>query len=501
MLDPARYTIENNRTAVVLFAVVMAIGVQTFFTIGRLEYPEFTIRNAQVITSYPGRTTLQVEEQVTEPLEQAIRQMAEVAEIKSTSKPGISILSVEVEDRYFDLEPIWQNMRNRIAEAALPDGANLPLVNDDFGDVFPYLYALRSDGFTPREMLDYAEDIRDQILEIDGVGKVEFHGQQDERIYLEFSSTQLAAYDISPAQVAQQLASQNAVATSGNVRFGIERLDLVTLGEFESVEELESYRLTVPGEATSLRIHDLFDVSRGYAEPPRSLAHFNGERVICIAISMVKGGVVTEVGDAIEARLNVIRQRLPWGLDIERMFFQPKYVDASVQNFLSNLGQAFSFVVFVMLAFAGWRISLIVGVLVPSATLACFAMMPFFGIQLEMMSIAALIIALGLLVDNAVVVSEQILVRLGNGEERLSAVSESVKGTDDSAARCQRDYHCRLLSDCDRTRFNERVHIQPLCGRLSYPARQLGALVNDHSLAVFLFSRTARKGHVRRTRP
>ncbi len=428
MIDPARATITNNRTALVLYAVMMVLGVHTFLTIGRLEYPEFTIRNAQVITSYPGRTTLQVEKEITEPLEQSLRQMAEVKEIKSTSKPGISILSVEVQDAYFDLEPIWQDMRNRISATELPEGSRPPNVNDDFGDVFPYVYALRSDGFTPREVLDFAEEIRDELLAIDGVAKVEFHGDQEERVYLEYSSSQLATYGISLTEIAQQLGSQNAVATSGDVAVGSERLRLVTLGEFESIEELENYRLRASNQVSSLRVADLFEVRRDYIDPPQSIARFNGERVLCIAISMVKGGVVTEIGERIEASLAATKARLPWGLDIEAMFYQPEYVGASVRNFLVNLGQAFFFVVLVMLAFAGWRISIIVGVLVPSATLICFAFMPTFGIELEMMSIAALIIALGLLVDNAVVVSEQILVRFGEGEDRLSAVSKSVQG-------------------------------------------------------------------------
>ena len=428
MINPAEITLRNSRTVLVLYGVLLLMGILSFLSIGRLEYPDFTIRIAQVITFYPGRTALQVEEEVTEALEQAIRQMAEVKEIRSTSKPGVSVLEVELDEQFFELDTIWQDMRNRIATTALPEGAQSPSVNDDFGDVFPYVYALRSDGFSDRELHDFAKDIRDEILALDGVAKVQLHGVQEERVFLEFSSSELAARSISLREVAEQLSAQNAVASSGNVRVGEERLDLITLGEFDDLDELAGYRLQTSSTASSLRVSDLFEVRRAYLDPPTSLAHWNGDRVICIAASMMKGGVVTEIGERIESKLAEIRATLPWGIDIDAMFYQPEYVSASVQSFLVNLAQAFAFVVIVMLLFAGWRIAIIVGVLVPSATLLCFAAMPSFGIQLELMSIAALIIALGLLVDNAVVVSEQILVRLSEGQDRRRAIVDSVSG-------------------------------------------------------------------------
>lgn len=426
-MNPAALTLKNNRTALVIYAAMLLFGAATFMTISRLEYPEFTIRNAQIITQYPGRTTVQVEQEVTEPIEQELRQMPEMYQINSTSKPGLSIITVEIREEFFNMEDIWTDMRNRINEVRLPQGAGEPMVNDDYGDVFPYIYALTSDGFSYREMLNHAEDIRDDLLAVDGVGKVEFHGEQEERVYLEFSSSEVAAYGASPTRVAGVINNQNAVSTSGDVQFGPERLNLVTLGEFESLDELRRYRLTIPGEATSVQVSDLFDVQRSYQDPPRAITHFNGERVICIAVSMLDGGVVTQVGEAIEAKLAKIQQELPIGLDLEPMFYQPEYVAKSVNDFVINLGQAFFFVVIVMLLFAGWRISIIVGILVPSAILFAFALMPSLGIALETMSIAALIIALGLLVDNAVVVSEQILVRLNAGQSRFEAVTESVK--------------------------------------------------------------------------
>ena len=427
-MNPAALTLRYTRTALFLYVALLGLGVQTFLTIGRLEYPEFTIRNAQVVTAFPGRSSLQVEQEVSEPIEQAIRQMAEVKQVKSTSKNGVSIVGLELEENYFDLGPIWQRVRNKVNAVSLPSGTGPPqFFDDEFADIFPYIYALRGDGYTNRELLDYAEDIRDDLLALEGVARVEFHGVQDEKIYIEFSSNQLASLGYTPSGIAQQLASQNAIVSSGNVRVGNERLTVATLGEFTNLDELATLRFSQDGEPGSVMLKDFATIRRAYEDPPTGIARFNGERVITIAISMVKGGVVTEIGGRIEELLHKIEQTLPIGIDVEKVFFQPQYVSKSISDFLVNLGQAFFFVVLVMLIFAGVRISLVVGVLVPSATLFCFAAMPSVGVQLEMMSIAALIIALGLLVDNAVVVSEQILVRLGKGEDRYEACTGAVK--------------------------------------------------------------------------
>ena len=343
MFNLTEISLKNDRTTWVIYAVFMLIGFSTYFSIGRLEYPEFTIRNAQVITQYPGRSSVEVELEVTHALEQSIRRIPEVDTIKSTSKPGVSIISVELKEEYFDLEPIWQDMRNIITETQLPSGAQTPSVNDSFGDVFPYVFALQSDGFSLAEMKDYADDIRDALLTVEGVSKVEFHGTQAERIYLEFSSSELVAYGTSPEQIAQQLSGQNAVASSGSVRAGIQRMNLVTLGEFDSIEELANYRIAVAGQSTTIRVSDLVEIKREYIDPPSSIAHFNGEQIVCIAASMSEGYAVTEVGKRIQQKLAEVQTHLPWGIEIETMFYQPVYVDQSIRSFVVNLGQAFFF--------------------------------------------------------------------------------------------------------------------------------------------------------------
>jgi len=426
-MNLAKITLRNNRTSLILYALFLLVGFQTFLTIGRLEYPEFTIRNAQVITSYPGRTPIQVEQEVSEPLEQKLRQMAEVKEITSTSKNGLSILKVELKDSYFELRPIWQRMRNKVAETKLPEGAAKPIVNDEeFTEIFPYIYAISGDGYTNKELHDYAEILENNLLGLDGVARVEFHGVREENVFIEFSSSELASYGFTPDGIAGQIAAQNTVASSGNVLVSKDRVTVTTKGEFNSLDEIKALRFAAMDGKSTIKLEDFATVTRGYKDPDTTLAHLDGQRVITIAVSMVKGGVVTEIGDTINAEIERTVDAFPIGLEVSSVFFQPEYVSASINDFLVNLGQAFFFVVLVMLLFAGLRLSLVVGVLVPSAILFCFTFMPAMGVQLEMMSIAALIIALGLLVDNAVVVSEQILVRLGKGDDRYTACTESV---------------------------------------------------------------------------
>lgn len=428
MLNPASITLNNSRTAMTLYFGIMLFGVITYLTIGNREYPAITIRNAVVMTNYPGRTSVQVEQEVTEPLEQAIRQLPQIHKVTSTSKPGFSLINVQIDESYFQMEDIWTDMRNKISATKLPSGASHPMVNDDFGDEFPYVFALHGPDFTPAELKDYGDIIRDRLLALEGIGKVEFHGNQEERIFLEFSSSELAARGISPQQVASALNAQNAVVNSGSANYGDERLQIVTLGEFESLEELSNYQLALSGQSSSIRISDLFKVTRAYVDPSSSHTHFNGDRVLCIAASMKQGGVVTAIGETVTSEIAKIQKELPLGLEIQTMFFQPVYVSSSINAFIVNLAQAFGFVLVIMFLFSGIRLALLVGILVPSAILLCFTFMPAFDVELEMMSIAALIIALGILVDNAVVVCEQILDRLNKGMDRKQAVIESVQG-------------------------------------------------------------------------
>ena len=239
-MNIAGWCIKNNRTAIVLFLTVALAGAYTFLTISRLEDPEFKIRTAMVVTRLPGATPAKMEQLVTDKIEKRVRSMSEVERVDSQSRAGISIVAVNVFERYTDLEPIWSSLRNKIDDvrSELPQDVIGPSVDDEFGDVFGVVIALTGDGYSYRELKDYARDVRDALLQIDSVGKVETLGEQEERIFVEFSNSRFAESGYSPFQIADVLAAQNAVQSSGSAKLGPDRVVLESSGEFRSVDDL-----------------------------------------------------------------------------------------------------------------------------------------------------------------------------------------------------------------------------------------------------------------------
>ncbi len=428
-MNPARWCVRNNRTSLVVLALLLFLGVSTYLNIPRLEDPEFIVRTALVITPFPGASPQRVEELVTDKLEERIREIPELDHVLSHSMSGLSIIQVDIRQRYKDLAPIWQNLRNKVDDVAqtLPEGVYPPMVNDEFGDVFGILIALTGDGYTYREMKDTADHVRDQLLGLDHVARVEIHGVQEERIFVEFSNARLAELGFSPAQLMQLLAAQNAIQPSGVARVGSERLVIESTGEFTSLDDLANATFRLPGRPESISLRDIAVITRDYVDPPSPLARFNGERCLILAVSMARGGKITELGDRVQDLLRTLQARLPVGLDLNLFVFQPDFVRKAIDDFMVNLVMAFVFVVGAMFVFTGLRTGIVAGLVIPVSILTCIALMPLFNVDLQRVSIASFIIALGLLVANGVVVSENILVRLNRGEDRMGAAVESVR--------------------------------------------------------------------------
>ena len=427
-MNPAIWAIRNNRTFILGILVLILLGIQNYLTIPRLEDPEFTIRTAIVTTVLPGAAPVDVERLVTEPLEERIRELGEVENVIAQSRDEMSILEVEVFERFKDMDPIWQDLRNKVSDARreLPEGVLGPSVNDDFGDVFGIVIALRGKGYAYRELEREAENIRDELLLVPDVAKVEIWGEQEERIFIEFSNARLAQLGINPAMVIDAVEAQNALVPAGSSLVGPQRITIEPTGEFRSIEEIRNLSLSLPGRAENIQLRDIATVSSGYQDPPRILTRFNGERSLMLAVSMTDAGKITELGELIDRRLVELESRLPLGLELDYLTYQPKFVEEAIDNFMINLYTAFGFVFLVMFLFTDLRTAFVAGLLVPMAMLTSIALMGPLGVALQRVSIASLIISLGILVDNGVVVSESILVRLSRGEERLRAVSETV---------------------------------------------------------------------------
>lgn len=427
-MNLAKWCITNNRTSLVLFLLIAVSGVMTFFSIPKGEDPDFTIRTGVISTVFPGASPQRVEELVTDKLEEKIREIDGVKTVKSQSMSGLSIIEVEFQDAIMDMQPYWQKLRNKVDDAAkdLPDEAQTPVVNDEFGDVYGIVIALAGDGFSYRELKDAADDLRDELLKLKGVGKVERWGVQDERIFVDFTNSRMAAAGISPFVLAQMIDNQNTLQPSGSSMVGPERIVIEPTGEFKGVEDIYSLSIRPPGKKTSVRLADVADISRGFSDPPSTMARYNGKPCLMLAVSMADGGNITELGDRVAKRLNELRADMYVGLDTDLVVFQPDYVNKAINDFMINLLESFAFVVVIILLFAGLRTGVIAGSLVPMAMLGCIALMPYFGVGLQRISIASLIISLGILVDNGVVVSEAILVRLASGENRLKAATGAV---------------------------------------------------------------------------
>ena len=428
-MNLAEWCIKNNRVSIVAFLMIAIGGVCVFQTIGRLEDPEFTIRAAVVTSYFPGAAPRKVEELVTDKIEKKLQEMPEVDSLTSQSLSGISVVFVEIKPEFKDMQPIWARLRNKIDDVRgeMPDGVQGPVVNDEFGDVFPVVIALTGDGFSNRELKDIADDTREALLALDDVAKVTLSGTQEERIFIDISHARLAELGFTPSQLADMLRGQNVLQPGGNALLGTERVTIEASGEFKSLEQIKQVSLRLPGRAESIYLRDIAEIRRDFVDPPSTLTRFNAEKCIMLSVSMVAGRKVTDMGEAVRAEIDRLQAGQPVGVDYHVFLYQPKYVERAIDEFMGNLEESFIYVFVVMLAFAGIRMGLIAGSLVPMAMLMCILLMPAFDIKLQSVSIASLIIALGMLVDNGIVSSENILVRLCAGQDRMQACKEAVK--------------------------------------------------------------------------
>ncbi|GAL36806.1 acriflavin resistance protein [Vibrio maritimus] len=421
------FALNNSRITLLIIAVLTFLGVQAYNTIPEAYDPGFTIRNAQVITQFPGASPKRVEDLVTDPLEKVVLELAELDFVKSQSKNGVSILTVAIKEEYSDLQPIWDKLRRKIERAAseLPEGVGTPVVNDEFGDVYGIVLAIHGEGFTYRELKQTAEDLRSGLFLLDDVAKVDLHGVQQEQIKLKFNANALAAYDLTPNQLTDILSQQNIVLSGGSIVFGQERLPIEPSGNYNTLEDVKGTLVTLPTSGKAVRLDSLVSIESGYEFPINNPVYFNGKPSVNVAIAMIETGNNVRLGEQVERYVEQFSRQMPIGLEISKVNFAPKEVEDKVDQFVSSLVQSMTVVGLVMFIFLGWRTGLIVSLLVPISMLLTILVMNKIGVGLDQISLAALIIALGMLVDNGIVMSENILVRLNQGASKKVAAIES----------------------------------------------------------------------------
>ncbi|USD42748.1 efflux RND transporter permease subunit [Vibrio sp. SCSIO 43135] len=429
----AEYSIKNKVISW-LFLVILAVGgVTSFMDLGRLEDPAFTIKDAMIISTYPGATSQEVEEELTYPLEKEIRKLPYIDKITSTSSNGMSQIMVSMQMEYGpdELPQIWDEMRRKINDLSptLPSGVNSVQIIDDFGDVYGIMIMLTGDGFDYIELKRYADHLTRELELVDGVGKVAIAGDQQEQLFVEISLERLAAFNLDMNTVVGLLSQQNSVQAAGEVMVNGQALTIRPNGTLTSVEELED--LVIHGRDTGnlIRLKDVADVTRGIQEKPSNLITYNGKPAINLAISFNAGVNVVEVGKALEQELAALESIKPAGVELNYFYNQSAEVDKSVQDFVVSLGQAVAIVIIVLLFAMGLRSGIIIGAVLLLTVFGTFILMSYNDVELHRISLGALIIALGMLVDNAIVVVEGILVGLKQGKSKLQASVDIVKQT------------------------------------------------------------------------
>jgi multidrug efflux pump subunit AcrB len=419
--------LRNNRTTLVLLFALLLAGISAYLNMPRAYDPGFIIRTAQVITHFPGASPQRVEELISDKLEKAIQEIPEVDFIKSESRTGVSIIQVNIKESYTQMRPIWDNLRRKVERAAgdLPDGVIGPEVNDEFGDVFGIVLTLTGEGFDYAELKRFADDARNALLRIDDAAKVEIYGAQEERVFLEYNNVRLAEQGLSPSQLLQALSSRNIVAPGGAITIGQERIALEPSGNYESLADVGNTLIQVPGSASVVLLKDLVDVGHGYVDPPSTMVHSTGMPALGLAISMREGGNNIELGEQVTEVIRTLQAAYPIGIEFDVVSFSPLEVENKVNSFVTNLLQAIAVVAFVMLLSLGLRTGLVVSMLIPFSMVAAMLVMSMFNIGLDQISLAALIIALGMLVDNGIVMSENIMTQMAEGNGPLDAALSS----------------------------------------------------------------------------
>lgn len=435
-MNIAEYAIKKRTVTLILTLFVIIGGLFSYENMGRLEDPEFTIKEAVIITYYPGASAKEVAEEVSDKLETKIQELGEVKKIRSLNKRGSSVITVEMKNKYGknDLPLIWQKLRSKVNDItpSLPPGASKPIVKDDFGDVYGILFAITGDGFSYAEIKEYAKFLRKELLLVPDVAKVDMTGVQNETIYIELNRNQIVSLGIGIDEIVDTLNNKNTILPAGSVKVGPEYIAINPTGKVDAIEDIQNLIIQSKNGYTNQKsnliyLKDIANIYRGYKEPPNSMIRFNGFPAIALGVSTVEGGNVVKMGNAIKARLNELQTQIPIGIELNPISLQSERVTQSINAFIINLIEAVLIVVAVLVIFMGFRSALIIGVALFITVMATFILMKTQGILLERISLGALIIALGMLVDNAIVVIDGMLIRIQKGMDRIKAASEVVK--------------------------------------------------------------------------
>ena len=443
-LNISKWALDHSALTRYLLIVLMLLGAAAYFQLGQDEDPPFTFRAMALRVFWPGATAQQVAEQVTDKLEKTLQEVPYADKIRSYSKPGEALIIFQVKDSSppKEMQQVWYTVRKKIGDirATLPAGVIGPYFNDEFGDVYGSIYALSADGFTYSELKDEADRVRQRLLKVRHVNKVAIFGAQDEKLFVEISQKRLAQMGLDFNQVLAQLGQQNAVESAGAITSATDYVQVRVGGQFNSVDELRALPIRAGG--ASFKLGDIADIKRAYVDPPQVKVRHQGHEVIALGISMAKGGDIIQMGKALNVTIDQIRAELPAGIELYQFQNQAKVVSGSVNEFVGTLIEAVVIVLAVSFISLGlhfksrslkftldWRPGLVVGITIPLVLAITFVTMYYWGVGLHKISLGSLIIALGLLVDDAIISVEMMVRKLEEGYDKVRAATFAYEAT------------------------------------------------------------------------
>ncbi len=419
--------INNNRVTFSLIIVILLMGILIFTQMPRDDMPPFLIRYVSIVSIFPGASPERVEMLVTDKIEKVVQEIPEVDNIESESRTGVSIVIVALKENVTNLRPIFDNLRRKVEsiQSQLPTGV-VPDINDELGDVFGIIVGLTGEGFSYSELKDVADEIRDGLIKIPDAAKVEIAGAQEERIFIEYDNATIAKLGLTQQKLMDILSSTNIIFPGGDIKIGNERIILEPTGSFENLDDLKNVIVSDEGGQMAY-LGDITTIRRGYVDPQRAIVRINGEPGMALAISVKVGGNIVKLGEEINQAITYYQQTYPIGIEILRIASQDIVVQESVMDFIGNLVQSVVVVLLVMLLFLGIRTGMVVASLIPTVIIMTLFLIANLNIGLNQVSLASLLIALGMLVDNAIVMSESIVVKMQKGEKPLDAAIASTK--------------------------------------------------------------------------
>ncbi len=427
-MNLAQFSIDKNRITFMVLLTIILMGMVMYFGLSRDSMPPYAVRVATVVSQFPGAGPERVELLVTDKIEKAAQELPELKEVGSTSRSGLSIVSVTLKDEVPEekTQAVWDRLRRKLNNIqGLPEGVTPNLNDDGIGDVYGIVVGLTSDGYSYSELKEYADDIKDDLIKLPDAAKVELGGEQEERVFVEFDNTTLKEYNLSATKLQQSIASTNILNSGGQINLGDERIILEPTGNFNTVNDISEMLIQVGNGSQLVKLGDITSVTKGYIDPPNQKVRINGRDAVTLHVNLKENANIIALGEEVNKVVDQWQQRLPVGLELRRVSSMDTYIDVKVNDFIVNLMESIAIVLLVMLIFLGIRTGVVIASLIPIVMIMTLMIMGVINMGLNQVTLAALIMALGMLVDNAIVVAETIMVKMEQGVERRKAAIDA----------------------------------------------------------------------------